>query len=225
MSIPSSDPQHIPGLDSGVSPPAPPRRPRHPLGLPAGSIRALLALMVLGLLWAVALMYEGGKEIPQSFVFLLYLMVLILGSYFAAHGNSIGGASAGERSPLGLPRGVIRLLLLGGFAGLVVWLYFNRPAFERELAVPAYMPLIMLGGFFLGYLVSSFMHAVTGGRGVPYWYQDLQAWVALIAGLLLVAYLLVQLASRNLDAEDQRAPLVLEGILAGFIGFYFGARS
>ena len=56
---------------------------RQPLNLPAGSIRALLVLMVLGLIWALMLLpEERGVQIP---LYLFYLMFLLLGHFFAAH--------------------------------------------------------------------------------------------------------------------------------------------
>ena len=75
MSTPSSPPL-IP-TPAAVSP-----APRQPLGLPEGSVRALLALMVFGTIWALLLIHEDKPEpVP---LYLYYLMFLILGSYFAA---------------------------------------------------------------------------------------------------------------------------------------------
>src|SRR5262245_59259456 len=93
--------------------------PRHPLGLPAGSVRALLAFMVLGLMWAVLL--APAVEPVGVPLYLYYLLFLILGHYFAAHGHSIAGPTTGTKSPLYLPRGSVRGLILFGFAGMVAW--------------------------------------------------------------------------------------------------------
>src|SRR5437879_6501759 len=111
----------IPALDDPNSRRLP---TRHPLGLPAGSIRAMMALGVLGMLWAIVLATKDG-HLPLFFVYLLYLLILILAHYFAAHGVSIARVP-GERSPLGLPRGSIRFLLLAGIIGLVVWFYYHQ---------------------------------------------------------------------------------------------------
>src|SRR5256885_5371954 len=88
----------IPALDD----PARPRLPvRHPLALPAGSIRALLAFAVLGMMCTIVLTTKEGP-LPLFFVYLTYLVILILAHYFAAHGNSIA-RTPGERQPLALP--------------------------------------------------------------------------------------------------------------------------
>src|SRR5438105_1182148 len=152
MSSPAN-PHDIPGFDRGtLAPPLPVTR-RHALGLPAGSVRALLAFMVLGLLWAVAY-HAQGPELPLVFVYLLYMMILILAHYFAAHGSSIRAAQVSEASPLGLPRGSVRFLLLAGFGGLVFWFFYAKREFESLPSAPLSLPLIMLSAFFLGYLVS-----------------------------------------------------------------------
>src|SRR5260370_3205132 len=76
---------------SYAEPAAAPPRPRHALGLPAGSVRAMLALSVLGVLWALVYGAEHLHEkLPLTFVSLMFLMTLILAHYFAAHGNTIG---------------------------------------------------------------------------------------------------------------------------------------
>src|SRR5579871_6212471 len=75
---------------SYVPAPVPPQLPppRHALGLPAGSVRALLALSVLGLLWLLALQPMPGQsqavgeiKLPTVFMDLQILMVLILAHY------------------------------------------------------------------------------------------------------------------------------------------------
>ena len=207
-----------------LPPSAPPRRRRHALGLPAGSIRALLALMVLGLLGTIVLLHKE-KEAPLLFLYLQYLMFLILAHFFAAHGSTIGGA--GDRSPLGLPRGSVRLLLLAGFAGLVAWLYLNRSEVQDVPTAPVEVPIFLLGAFLLGLLLA---HAVqrplARGGGVPYWFQDVQAWLALLAMAgMVIEFLLVVFIKPSLREDTSLNLETWERILAAIVGFYFGARS
>src|SRR6266851_4385353 len=105
------------------------RVPRQPLGLPAGSVRALLTFMVLGLIWALMLLPEEKQiQIP---LYLYYLMFLILGSFFAAHGQSI----AGPASPLYLPRGTLRTLIIAGFLAVLGYRYYVHQDIEDLLNV------------------------------------------------------------------------------------------
>jgi hypothetical protein len=215
----------------GAPPPAPAVPPRHALGLPAGSIRAILAFSVLAMLWAIALRPLIGQQsladfkLPLEFVYLQILMVLILAHFFAAHGGSIG-PQAGGRSPLGLPRGSVRFLLLAGYLGLAVYLYRTQPKFEVP-AQGAFVLLLLLlfSGFFLGHLLTAAVRGASGGR-IPFWFQDIQAWVALLAmGVLAVLMVIELFINPSLSLEQKIDMPTLEAILAGLVGFYFGARS
>ena len=75
--------QDIPGLEE--APLSRPVRRRHALGLPAGSVRALLAFMVLAVLWLLALYgLTPSGQVPLTFIYLQYVMILILAHFFAA---------------------------------------------------------------------------------------------------------------------------------------------
>ena len=206
----------------------PPRR--HALGLPAGSVRALLALGVLGLAWAIVLRYHYGtplteKTLPLAFVYLQFLMVLILAHFFAAHGSTIG-PHISSGSPLHLPRGSVRFVLLAGYLGLSGYLYFNQQDFEFPANVPFVVPVgLLISGFLLGHVLTGLMRVV--GRGqLPDWFVDFEAWVALISLLGLGVLLLVHvLINPSVSSELKVDMPTVEAGLAAVIGFYFGARS
>lgn len=209
--------------------PAAPRR--HALGMPAGSVRALLAFGVLGLSWALALRTEFGGQpatehkLPLPFVYLQTLMVLIIAHFFAAHGSTIGPAVS-KRSPLGLPRGSVRFLLLIGYVGLGAFLFRTEPDFEYP-AKAAYILLLLLliSGFFLGHLLSGLMRILGGGQS-PAWYQDFEAWIALLAMIGLAVLVIVHVFINPSVSEEYKLDMpTLEAGLAGLVGFYFGARS
>src|SRR5262249_14179316 len=178
----------IPGLEGAPSLPRPVHR-RNPLGLPPGSGRGLLAAIVFGLLAALILSGEQAR-VPTLYNYLWYLLLLIIAHYFAAHGNSIR-SHPDERSPLGLPRGFFRFVFLAGFVGLIVWLYYRHKSFDLEIESSAANPLVLLAGFFAGVCVSRLVRWTTGEQGPPYWFQDIQAWVALIAVVILVVQVMV----------------------------------
>src|SRR5690242_1080024 len=84
-----------------------PRPVRHALGWPAGSVRALLALTVMGLLGLVVYLLptldkDTKNQIQTLYVYLWFMVFLILASFFAAHGKSIGVPQVHSASPLGL---------------------------------------------------------------------------------------------------------------------------
>jgi hypothetical protein len=214
-------------------PTAAPRR-RHAFGWPAGSVRALLAIGVLGLLWLLPLhalyleKHEPGKvvNLPPFFSYLQVLMVLILVHFFTAHGGSIH-ATPEDRSPLGLPRGTVRFLLLAGYLGLAYYLY--RYQNELHFKLPDATDFILLttfllSAFFIGHMVSGLMRGRSGV--VPYWFQDVEAWIALLAvivmGIVIVVHVFI---NPTLLEREQIHPVSLENILGILVGFYFGARS
>jgi hypothetical protein len=202
---------------------------RHPLGLPAGSVRALLALMVFGLIWALWLLPEDKVQpVP---LYLYSLMFLILGSYFAARSSGGTTPAAGSRHPLFLPRGTFRTLFLLGFAAALGWGFYSDPNFQARLkpAIPEQplQPLILLVAFFVGIVVSRFgRRFLSGPTGAPPWFQDLLAWVSLLAMLGLGFEVIILLViNPTMDPSRQLDLPHWEGFLSAVIGFYFGARS
>jgi hypothetical protein len=201
--------------------------PRSPLGLPRGSVRALLTFMVLGTFWALLLMpKERDIHIP---LYLLYLTFLVIGSYF---GNRAAAHQSGESPPLGLPRGSIRFLIIVGFLAVCGWGWYNDRDFFSNIrfdqaAEQPFLPFIIFGAFFLGTVVTTMAHAVLAGpAGLPYWYQDLQAWVSLIAVLGLGAEVIYQLVIKpGLDPATAMELPQWQTILSAIVAFYFGARS
>jgi hypothetical protein len=211
--------------------PAPARPRRHALGMPAGSVRALLALGVLGLAWAIVLRYHYGtplteKTLPLAFVYLLFLMMLILAHFFAAHGSTIG-THISSGSPLHLPRGTVRFILLAGYLGLSAFLYYyNHKDFQFPTEVPFVVPVgLLIFGFCLGHILSKVMWVV--GRGqLPDWFVDFEAWVALISFLGLAVLLLVHVMINPSVSTDLKIDIpTAEACLAAVVGFYFGART
>jgi hypothetical protein len=200
---------------------------REALGLPAGSIRALHTLLIVGLVCAILLLPLGSGRIEPVPPYLVYLLFLTLGHYFAAHGNSIARRGQGLAAPLYLPSGFVRLLIFVVLVGTVGFLLAtHRDQLEQQmiLTVEALkkapeMPVIILGGFFLGVLFRTIM-----GGNKTFWMQDIQAWLSLVSGLLLgVAALWHLVIAPSLPVVMEGA--TFQGVLAGVVAFYYGERS
>ena len=180
------------------APPAPTFR-RHAWGWPAGSVRALLALGILGLLWVIVLIHPGEKtsqaekHLPTLLLSLQVLMVLCSPTSSRPTARRSGGTSARHR------RWACRA---GRFASS--W----RPAtsvvrgpplqprrFRRgaESGCPGVVAARDRRG--AGGLLRRDAHLGRGphdlGDPPPSPYQDLEAWVAMLAliGLVVVALL------------------------------------
>jgi hypothetical protein len=202
-------------------------RSRHALGLPAGSVRALLALMVLGLFLAFVLVPQEPR--PKIPLYLYSLVFLILGHFFAAHGHSIAGPTAGGQSPLHLPRGTLRTLILVAFLGVLGWHYYTHHdlgELQPDLDQP-WIPVVILAAFFVGILINRIASLVfRGPTGLPFWYQDILAWVSLLAVIGLAGEVAIQFfINPTLPPERQLNLPTWQGILSAVVAFYFGVRS
>jgi len=197
---------------------------RHPLGLPAGSVRATLALIIAGLFWTL-LLIPDEKAIPIP-LFLYFLSAMIL-LFFFAHGKSIS-AEEGQWPPWGLPHGTFRVIIvLGTIAGcgLHYYLYGHFPIQRlrpqpEQLAQWPWLLVALVGGLALGWLI---------GRGPwrrSYVFMDLQAWVSLLAMLGLGAEIVIVLFINPSLKTDLKLDLsTWECVLTGIVAFYFGSRS
>src|SRR4051812_6574591 len=125
---------------------APLEQQRHALGLPAGSVRAAHVLGIVGLVCAMLLMPERTNvHVPP---YLVYLLFLALGHYFAAHGVTIAARGTEQAKPLHLPGGAVRILIFAALGGTIAWLLYSDPErlrhhFEAsldELKLQPYMP-------------------------------------------------------------------------------------
>ncbi len=161
----------------------------------------------------------------MAFIYLQYVMILILAHFFAAHGNTIG-RNVSRHSPLGLPAGTVRFLLLAGYVGLIVWLFYNQREFAPVPEGHLALPLILMSGFLLGFVVTRAVLAGSSTGQLPFWFQDVQAWFALLAVLGLTVIVIIHLFV--LPTVEERLHFdttTLETIVAAIVGFYFGARS
>jgi hypothetical protein len=156
-------------------------------------------------------------------------MFLGLGHFFAAHGHSIAGPATGPASPLRLPRGTLRTIFILGFLAVFGYRYYVRQSFEDILNLQdplleqPVLPLVILGGFFLGVFLNRVI-----GRMVDFapWYQDILAWLALLANIGLCVEVLIQLVIRPSMGPERPLQLYPWHLgLSAIISLYFGARS
>ena len=121
-----------------------------PLNLPVGSVRALITLAVLGTVWA-----QLVRSIPVNDV-LQNTLLLVLGYFFGTHATGTMAPADGlarkldgeddPHSPLYLPSGTIRLLIVVGF-GAVAFKLFQDGKVHSEQDLP---PVFTLVASFLG---------------------------------------------------------------------------
>src|SRR5205814_4470984 len=111
-----------------------------------GSVRAMLALIIFGGIWAW-LALRPMSEVPP---YLQNLMFIIMGHYFAARSRS---GSDGSPPPLYLPRGTVRTMLVIGFFAVTGLLFYHQQMYSRDGGFHfshSGVTLILVAGFLLG---------------------------------------------------------------------------
>jgi hypothetical protein len=191
--------------------------------MPAGSVRAILALIIMATVWLILLLPEKFDVRLPLAMYALLSMVLF---FFTSHGHTIAPTGSSQPSPLHLPRGFFRILLLAGTGAVVGWQYYNNPdlLLKRLTPAPEQLPnwpnvlLALSGGFALGWLFRF------GPWRRAAWFQDILAWFSMIAmlGLLVEVVILVFI---NPGLSSQVNLEYLEWGITAIVAYYFGARS
>lgn len=202
-----------------------------PLGLPPGSIRAVLALIMCGSIWYLAV---NELSIPAI---LLESVLLVIGFYFGVRqgtapslqtaataapppvASGMQAAVAGAvkvKQPLHLPRGSVRVILLFGFFGVIAY-EWNQ---HQNLSPAFVLILQVMASYLIGYIVSVIVNRRRmAGKPVIraiVWFRNLNA----AAVMTLVGYVC---ASFALGWPQFFAPYT-DNLLAWTVAYYFGSR-
>lgn len=195
----------------------------HAFGLPAGSVRALLAIVIFGAIWAWLLL-RPERDVPE---YLQNLLFIIMGHYFAARKEARRGEDFGP-PPLYLPTGSVRLILIGGFV-VVAFVLFRQDRLwladaDGETVRHGILTLLLVAGFLLGVTVARLWALLTKNSALPRWLEDLRAFVSIAAALLLLV-LVFEIIDVSNVVPVRLGGSGVNGLLAAIVGFYFGSRS
>jgi hypothetical protein len=200
----------------------------HALGLPSGSVRALLAVGIFATTWGL-LLFRPTQVVPD---YLGDLLFIIMGHYFAVRNRAAQEREPGP-PPLYLPRGSVRLVLVIGCVAVAVLLHLRGQLTSLDRN-PGVVTLLLVGGFLLGVAVNAVTVWWLGeGHRPPRFVEDLRAILSLAAAILLIFLVwsrcFLPFPSVWIDgflAEWIRlGRFGPEHVLAAIVGFYFGSRS
>ena len=196
-------------------------RVKKALGLPPGSIRALLTLMTVGFI-----VVQTARGIQVSLLWFESLMI-VLAHYFA-HRRFVPLSPAmrekltaedlieDETHPLNLPKHSLRTIIVLAFVGLAIYLACKGRLRDR-VAAPVF---ISVGSYFLGIGVGAVVAWWNRGKPVKgaSWFEDVKAVVTLIAVALAIVV--------QLFGWQQSIPFgeKLEALPLALMLFYFGSR-
>lgn len=195
---------------------------RPPLGLPAGSVRALLCLIIVSFL-----VIQTVRGVRVDVVWSEALMIT-LAHYFTTRRFvplsrelraklEATGEIEPDESPLYLPKHSVRILLIAAFASLALYLHAHGRLFEA----PSLTLLVSVGAYLLGITVRGFLAWWSRHTGLtaPNWWIDLKAVATL---LIVVAAAGLELAGvRQIHGIDAAR---LQDLSLGLVLYYFGSR-
>lgn len=197
-----------------------------PLGLPAGSVRALITLLIIAVI--VVNLGRGGRNLD---ILWTETLLIALAHYFTSRRFvslapevvrrlESEGVIDKETHPLFLPRHSIRTIIVGVFVGLAIYLYRE----ERLLpAQPRFDPqAVSLLGIVFAYLIGVI------GRGGVGWFNRRRTnrpsrfWADAKAVVVLVT--LAVAAVPEFLGQAQLIPIEVHKVALGLVLFYFGSR-
>ncbi len=195
---------------------------RPPLGMPPGSVRALLCLMIVAFL-----VIQTARGVRVDVVWSEALMIM-LAHYFTTRrfvplSNELRtkleatGEIEPDESPLYLPKHSVRILLIAAFGGLAWYLYDHGRLFEPQ----SLSLLVSVGAYLLGITVRGCLGWWSQHTGVtaPAWWVDLKASGTLL--IVLVAILLQLVGTKEMHGFDASR---LQDFSLGLVLYYFGSR-
>jgi hypothetical protein len=196
---------------------------RHPYGLPMGTVRGFMSLLICSFFWVYLLLPAAAEQkpatVPLGHFFLLTLVFLAFASHPLPH-----DAIKSEFLPW-----LMRVLFVGGSVAVVAYVAYADPHRLSERLTPAASEIgqwpVLLATLAGGFGVGLFIRFALGRNGELF--QTLRAWIGVIAMLLLVAETVYQFVIRPTFAAPptQEALQVWEGIIIAFVAAYFGTRA
>jgi hypothetical protein len=186
-------------------------------GLPSGSVRGFLSVLICSFFWIVLLFpAETQITVPLGHFFLLTLVFMA----FASHPL--------QEARQHLLPWVMKVLFVGGSATVVAFSLVTHPTQTAARLTPNPAEIsqwpVLLGCFAGGFGIALFLRSVLGRHN--HLFLTIRAWVGVIAMLLLFVETILQfLILPGLPDKNPEALKVWEGIIIAVVAAYFGSRA
>jgi hypothetical protein len=190
-----------------------------PYGLPMGTVRGFLSVLICSFFWLVLLLNtDPPPKAPLGHFFLLTLVFLA----FASH------PIQELRLNAFLPW-LMRVIFVGGSAAVLLFVAIQDPNRIASRLTPDAGQItqwpVLLGCLAGGFGVALMTRWVLGRNSQIFW--TLRAWVGVLAMLLLLFETIFQfvILPRLSDQPSVDVLKVWEGILIALVAAYFGSRA
>src|SRR5579872_3069720 len=156
----------------------------HPYGLPMGTVRGFLSVLICSFFWIV-LLYPGEQtpHAPLGHFFLLSLVFMA----FASH-------PLHEAQTSSLLPWLMRVIFVGGSAAVLGFVAYKYPAHVGVRLTPEVSDIaqwpVLLGCLFGGFGIALFVRFIMGRKNEAF--QTIRAWLGILAILLLIFETLFQ---------------------------------
>jgi hypothetical protein len=201
---------------------------RHPLGLPVGTVRGFISVLICSFFWIFLLVPDSGDPTKQTAPLAHFFMASMVFLAFVSHPipNSPG---QNEWLPW-----LMRALVVGGSLAVFGFIQYSLPDRIQARLKPdtteiGQWPMLsaaLFGGFAVGMSLRSILRWVLGqNSGI---FQTFQTWEGVICALLLVAETVFQFGIRpylNDPGVNPEALKIWEGVLLTAVALYFGTRA
>lgn len=199
---------------------------KHPYGLPMGTVRGFLSLLICSFFWIYLLLPEAAGDRPNATAPLAHFFLLTLVFLSFASHPVPRDPDKSEFLPW-----LMRFLFVGGSVAVVAYVAYLDPTRLRVRLTPepsevGMWPVLLAtlsGGFGAGLVCRRLF-----GRQSDL-FLTVRGWVGVVATLLLVAETVLQFLILPALSDAQKPSFetmkVWEGTVNGFVAFYFGTRA
>jgi hypothetical protein len=193
-----------------------------PFGLPTGSVRGILSLLICGFFWVTMLLPPpAGEEVVRPLLAHFFLLGLVLMA-FANH------PTVTDRNTAPFLPWVLRLAFVGGSIGVVVYAAVTDPARLQQRLTPNpdevklwWIPFLacMAGGFAFGLLLRFVL-----GRGSLV-FRSIRAWLSVVGMVMLAVELVLVLGVLQATGDAADFLRYWQCVEVVLVAAYFGTRA
>lgn len=194
--------------------------PRHPFGLPLGTIRGTMSLLICSFFWAALLWPDPTPPKPLlAHYFMLALVLLVFSPYSKGAGD--------EDTSRFVPR-LMRVLAIGGSLAILGFVAATYPERLNVRLTPDPTEVKDWWGIFLatvacGFAVGNVVRLILG-RNSPV-FQTFRAWLSVVGLLMMGAELVMWVSFSSADNKQDEFLRFWQAFEMAFVSCYFGTRA